>query len=185
MKLPVFPNCYPFNEMFFDGHLQIGDFAVKTRSWAWKYRGLVLFYTSGRIDHQAIDAYGYERHPSKHKVIIGVANLVEVRPLTNIEARKMVLNFNNWSPQHLKALLKVSDLPYSQDLEFWSERIGDFWGERSVLIRPFSIGFFFKNATRLDRPVPFNWPAGPVRPITIQTARYPKLHAELLLAHHS
>ena len=31
MKLPVFPNWYPYSDMVFDGHLQIGDFAVKTR----------------------------------------------------------------------------------------------------------------------------------------------------------
>ncbi len=171
MKLPVFPNWYPYNEMVFDGHLQVGDFAVKTRSWNWNYRGPVLFYTSGRVAQQAIDAYKYQKGPFNHKSIIGIADLVETRLLTNREAKKMVCNFNNWTPRTLNQVLKFYDL---LDDPFRVNEHG--------FIAPFRIGFFFKNAKRFKEPVPFNWPAGPVRPITIHTARYPKLHAQILMA---
>ena len=181
MKLPVFPNWYPYNNMVFDKHLQIGDFAVKTRNWDWKYRGPVLFYTSGRVAQQAVTAYGYERNPSKHKIIVGVAELAEVRPLLKHEARQMVCNFNNYTVKQLDEWVKSLGLEDEPDWPFW---INSQFGHEHIIC-PFPIGFFFKDAKRFKTLVPFNWPAGPVKPIFIQTARYPKLHAELLLAHHS
>ena len=47
--MPVFPNWFPYNDMMLDGHMKVGKWAgVKTRSWEWNYRGLVLLYNSGR-----------------------------------------------------------------------------------------------------------------------------------------
>lgn len=142
--------------MVFDGHLQIGDCDVKTRSWNWDYRGPVLFYTSGKVAHQAVEAYGYKRHPSNHRVIIGVADLVNVRELTNQEARKMVCNFNNISQQKLRRPLIQNEFT-EPDAAFWVSGLG--------YIAPYRIGFFFHNKRRFRVPIPFNWPAGPVKPI--------------------
>ena len=155
-KVPVFPNWYPYNNMVFDNHLQVGNFAVKTRSWNWDYRGPVLFYTSGRVAHQAVEAYGYQRDRSNHKVIIGVADLVNVRELTNQEGKKMVCNFNNISPAKLKKILAENGYTES-DSAFWVSGLG--------YIEPFRIGFFFQNLRRFTNAVSFNWPAGPVKPI--------------------
>ena len=183
MKLPVFPNWYPYNEMLLDGHLRVGKYAVKTRSWKWKYRGLVLLYNSGRVAPQAVKAYRYryEQNPSKHKIIVGIAELAEVRPLSNEEGRKMICNFNNYTMRKTKIWEAVLGLDDDPSWPFW---INSQQGHEHIIC-PFPIGFFFKNAVRFETPVPFNWPAGPVKPIYIQTARYPKLHAQLLIAHHS
>lgn len=171
MKLPVFPNWYPYNNMVFDGRLQVGDCAVKTRSWNWDYRGPVLFYTSGRVAHQAVEAYGYQRNRANHKVIIGVADLVNVRELTNQEAKTMVCNFNNISPAKLKKVLAEND--YTEpDSAFWVSGLG--------YIEPYHIGFFFQNLRRFDNPVPFSWPAGPVKPIFTEVTRNAKLYEQLL-----
>ena len=177
MKMLVMANKVPYNDMVFDGHLRLGKYLIKTRSYNLNYRGPVLFYNSSRTEPKAVSAYKYENGPSNHKVIIGIADLVEVRPLTEIEARKMVLNFNNLTPQTLAKRLHKYGLSYFQHTWFWLQ-IGD-------LIKPYHIGLFFENAKRFEEPVPFSWPAGPVRPITIQTARYPKLHAQILRAKHS
>lgn len=140
LHLPVFPNWFPFNDMLFDGHLRVLDFAgVKTRSWKWDYRGPVLFYTSGRTARPAVEAYEYQDSQEHHKVIIGTGNLVEVRELTEDEVLRMVCNFNNITPTEALA------------------------GEYKI--SPFPFGFFFQNLRRFERPVPFKWPAGPVKPI--------------------
>ena len=191
MKMLVMANKYPYNNMVFDNRLQVGEFAVKTRSYNLNYRGPVLFYNSGRIEPLAMKAYGYQRSPLNHKVIIGMAELVEVRPLTIPEGKIMVKNFNHWTQRELTRFTKQFYLPGTcvldiderdwQDWPFWINTQWDY----SDIITPYRIGLFFKNKKRFDKPIPFNWPAGPVRPIQIQSARYPKLHAQILIANNS
>src|SRR3989338_4032621 len=174
--LPVFPNWYPFNDMAFDGHLQIKGCAVKTRSWDLKYRGPVLFYTSGRVAHKAVEAYGYERHYSNHKVIIWVANLVDVRKLTNEEAMEMVCNFNNIPPSELRRQLVQNGYVEEPDSAFWVSSLG--------YIAPCEFGFFFQDLKRFAAPVSFNWPPGPVKPIFTEVRKSKKLLEQLSLTEH-
>jgi len=173
MKLPVFPNWYPYNNMVFDGRLQVGDCAVKTRSYGWNYRGPVLFYTSGRTEQRAVEVYGYEGGRDKHKVIVGVADLVDVRELTTEEAKKMVCNFNNLSPRDLNKVLRRNGLTNDPEAPFFIYEYGYY-------VAPLRIGYFFKNLRRLSNPVPFNWPTGPVKPIFTEITRNPKLYEQLL-----
>ena len=175
MKLPVFPNWYPYNDMVFDGHLQVGDCAVKTRSYNWDYRGLVLFYTSGRTERRAVEIYGYENSPAHHKVIIGIADLVAVRELTLEEAKKMVCNFNNLDPRLLDRVLRRNGLTKDPDAPFWIYNYGYY-------VAPLRIGYFFKNPKRFAKPVPFSWPAGPIRPIFIEVTRNSALYKQMLTA---
>lgn len=176
MKALVMPNTVPFNDMVFDNHLQVGEFAVKTRSYNLKYRGPVLFYNSTRTEPNAMSAYYYVTDKNNHKVIIGIADLVETRPLSTAEAKKMVCNFNNITSRELSKILKDLELQDSPNGPFLVNSQMEYW----FLITPGRIGFFFKNLRRFKIPVRFNWPAGAIRPITIQTARYPKLHAQIL-----
>ena len=155
MRLPVFPNWYPYNDMLFDGHLQVGKHSVKTRSYDWDYRGPVLFYTSGRTQQSCVKAYKYVNGQDKHKIIIGVANLVDVRPLNREEVMKMVLNFNN---------LKVEEV------------LSDF---SNVQVVPYNFGYFFSKVKRFEEPVAFSWPSGPVKPILTNIRSGSQLHRQL------
>lgn len=177
-KIPVFPNWFPFNDMVFDGHLQIGEFAVKTRCWNWDYRGPVLFYTSLRVAWRAVDAYGYRRNSSVHKVINGIANIVLARELTNKEGKIMVCNFNNITPRKLMNEIKHTGFEDSPDWPFW---FNSQWGWQNF-ISPFRIGFFFKNQKRFEVPIPFNWPSGPIKPIFIDVNKNPALKKQIALA---
>lgn len=141
LRLPVFPNWYPYNDMLLDGHLQVGRYHLKTRSYDWKYRGPVLLYNSGRVAWHCVDAYQYSSIDRPHRHIIGVATLVDVRELTEKESLQMECNFNNLTP---KQLLKDPGL---------------------AEIFPLHMGYFFARVHRFDKPVPFSWPAGPVKPI--------------------
>lgn len=141
MRLPVFPNWFPFNDMLLDGHLQVGDFGVKTRSYDWKYRGPVLLYNSGRTAYHCVQAYKYVNGPEHHGFIVGACQLVDVRPLTEKEHLKMQCNFNNLTVRQVKT-------------EPWK-----------VLVGPYPFGYFFTDIKRLREPVAFSWPAGPVKPI--------------------
>ena len=173
MKLPVFPNWYPYNNMIFDGRLQVGDCAVKTRSYSWNYRGSVLFYTSGRTARRIAEVYGYKDSWDKHKVIIGVGDLVDVRELTLEEAKQMVCNFNNLSRRNLNRVLCRNEIPTNDpDAPFWFYSYGYY-------VAPLRIGYFFKNLRRLSNPVPFNCPAGPVKPIFTDVRKDSRLYEEL------
>lgn len=173
MKLPVFPNWYPYNNMFFDGHLRVGGCSVKTRNYLWDYRGPVLFYNSGRTEQRMIEIYGYERGRDNHKVIIGVADLIDVRGLTTEEAKKMVCNFNCISRQTLNRILRPNRATDDPEAPFHIYEYGYY-------VAPLRVGYFFKNLRRLSTPVPFNWPAGPVKPIFTEITRNPKLYEQLL-----
>lgn len=157
MRLPVFPNWYPFNDMLLDGHLQIGEYGVKTRSYNWKYRGLVLLYNSLRTMSSCVKAYGYSNGSERHRIIVGVARLGDVRPLNNREQLKMQCNFNNLS------LHQVKNKP---DL---------------VKVVPYPFGYFFTDIKRFKNPILFDWPAGPVRPIFLDINQDSALYNQLKL----
>jgi hypothetical protein len=160
--------------MLFDGRLDVGDFAVKTREWEWKYRGPVLFYTSSRVCKAVAKAYGYRQQPDEKKAIIGIADLVDVRELTEDEAEKMVCNFNNITRTQWRQLLEKNEVT------------GTYWPfiayGRFGLISPFHVGFFFKDKKKFSVPVPFNWAPGPVKPIFIETSEHPQLSDQMSLA---
>lgn len=162
MRIPVFPNWYPYNDMLFDRRLRVGRFGVKTRSYNWDYRGPVLFYNSGRTAWHCVNIYGYKRGPEHHGVIIGSGELAMVRPLDLMEEAQMAINFNN---------LKIGPRKYWRDLPF-------------ATVRPLPFGYFFPNQSlkRFEIPIQFKWPAGPVRPIFIEVSRYPRIHTQLLSA---
>jgi hypothetical protein len=178
--VPVFPNWFPFNNMMFDGHLRVGKYeGVKTRNWNWDYRGPVMFYTSGksRIARQAVKAYGYQNSPDNHQIILGVGNLVEVRPLTDREARKMVSNFNNMSPARVRRLL----LRFGKENPIPPTWVADYgWG----VIAPMEIGLFFRDLKKFKTPVPFRWPTGPQKPIFVDVVKSPELSEQLKLAEY-
>ncbi len=141
MRLQVFPNWFPYNDMLLDGHLQVGKHGVKTRNYDWKYRGPMVFYTSLRTAQPCVRAYNYTDGKDKHRVIIGAATLQDVRLLTDQEVMKMTCNFNNLTARQVRA---------------------DF--DRAEVV-PFDFGWFFTDIKRFSEPVPFHWPSGPVRPM--------------------
>lgn len=160
MRLPVFPNWYPYNDMLLDGRLDIGERSVKTRSYNWDYRGPVLLYNSGRVAWHCVNAYGLPRDPAsrQHHFIIGAAYLTEVRELTSRELRQMQRNFNNLSPRERR------DQPWR------------------VMVNPLPYGYFFESPTRFKESVPFRWPSGPIKPIFTEVTRNTRLYEELLNA---
>jgi hypothetical protein len=88
-----------------------------------------------------VNAYGYPSAKRPHRLIVGVATLEDVRPLTERELWKMDRNFNNLT---------------SRQMHEHPERIE---------IYAFEIGYFFVNPIRFETPVPFAWPPGPLKPI--------------------
>ncbi len=145
MKLPVFPNWYPYNDMLLDGRLQLGEYGVKTRSYDWDYRGDVLLYNSGRTAWHCVNNYEYESGRQNHGIIIGVGRLVSVRELKQREEYQMYLNFNNLTRSQARRLV---------------EREGYRAG-----VYPLPFGYFFTDLKRFEKPIQFNWPSGPIRPI--------------------
>lgn len=133
--IPLFPNWFPYNDLLLDGKL-----IAKSRSWTWKHRGLTLLYTSSRVARSVAAAHGMDPKKYPRKAIVGVGDLIEVRPLNAREWRTLSRQFNNsWAP----------------DRQF---------------VEPLPIGYFFENLRRFETPVPYSWPQGPVLPITIPAA---------------
>jgi|SRR3989344_1194547 len=175
--MPVFPNWFPYNDMMLDGHMKVGKWAgVKTRSWEWNYRGLVLLYNSGRTAQPAIRAYRYVDGPRQHKAIIGVGELSMVRMLVKEEAEKMVCNFNNISPAKVRSIIEEFETE-----DYTPENILFDFYNFGPYIAPFRVGFFFKSLQRFDR-VPFSWPAGPVKPIFTRIVTGSELQKQLKAA---
>lgn len=143
--LPGFPNAFPYNELLFDGKLM-----AKTRSWAWKHRGLVLLYTSTSTSRVTAKAYGLDSKKYPRCVIVGVGELTDVRKLTREEEDKLFCQFNNATPEE-------------------ADEFGSFAGPSYVA--PLEFGYFFKNLQRFKEPVPFKPPKGAVSvfrvPITV------------------
>lgn len=150
--IPAFPNAFPYNELLLDGKL-----IAKTRDWVWAHRGLTLLYTSTRV-HGSI-ARIHEMNPKDYpkKALVGVGNLIDVRPLTKRESRKLYSQFNN-----LRNFRGVSGRVLARKGIF----VHDY-------VSPLSIGFFFEEGSlkRFKEPVPFDWPTGPVKPIGIPISK--------------
>ncbi len=167
--------------MMLDGHLKVNRWeGIKTRNWEWNYRGPVLFYNSLRTAKPAVEAYKYVDSHSQHKVIIGVGELLDVRPLTHKEALQMVCNFNNMSPEKVEEILQQNGFtsePIDEE-DFVNSVLFDFY-EFGPYIAPFDTGFFFKNLKRFKESVPFNWPPGPIKPIFTKIVPGSKLHRQL------
>jgi hypothetical protein len=141
--MPALPNVFPYNEMLFQGILKLNGRGVKTRSWSWGYRGLILFYTSlCRYHRIPAEAYGLNPTDFPRGAIVGVGNLVNVRKLTKREKFRLLLQFNNATPKE-------------------AEEFGQFTGP--AYVGPFDIGFFFKGLKRFKRPVPFTPKKGAIR----------------------
>lgn len=148
--IPAFPNAFPYNELLLDGKL-----IAKTRSWVWAHRGLTLLYTSTRVHGSVARAHEMDSKAYPKKAIVGVGNLVDVRPLTKREMRKLYSQFNN-----VPNLRKVSDRAL--------RRTGIFVHD---YVSPLPIGFFFTDLKRFDEPVSFDWPTGPVKPIGVPVSK--------------
>lgn len=177
--IPVFPNWFPYNDMLLDGRLGVGPYAgVKTRNWDWTYRGLVLLYNSLRTAQPAVAAYQYQDGPLRHKVIIGAAELVNVRPLTFAEALQMVCNFNNLSPEKVNRVLGENGFSLEGDGDISGSPLFYFY-EFGPYVAPLEIGFFFRNVKRFRDAVPFHWPPGPIKPIFTKVTRGSRLHTAL------
>lgn len=98
--IPAFPNWFPYNELLLSGKL-----SAKTRDWRWKHVGLTLLYTSTNTDDAVVDAYGLQAQvkTSPRMVLVGVGELLPVRPLTRRERRQIYREFRNnkrvsWGP---------------------------------------------------------------------------------------
>lgn len=150
--IPAFPNVFPYNELLLNGHLDMGGFSVKSRSWEWKHRGPVVLYTSGRIERSVAEAYDLDPTNYPRKQIVGAAELVDIRPLTTDEKKFLVLKFNNVSWEMVRKYVHINK----------SHCFVDHLAPMPIIL-PFHLGFFFKNVTRFKWPVPFAWPSGPVR----------------------
>ena len=174
-KIPVFPNWFPYNDMLLDGHLEVEHktmaegtvHGVKTRSWNWDYRGPVLLYNSGRTAREALEAYGYSDCSPMHRVIVGIGNLYDVRPLTDFEGVRMVANFNNIRVPAVRQLLEDLGRKYGYEGPLMPFEVH----EHTNLIAPLPIGFFFNWLDRFENPVSFRWPPGPIRPIMTTVRR--------------
>lgn len=144
--IPAFSNAFPYNELLLDGKL-----IAKTRSWDWKHRGLTLLYTSTSTHSEVVRAHEMDPKLYPRKALVGVGNLVDVRPLTKREKRKLFSQFNN--------------VPNRRAVSNRTLRKRGFWMSSDV--HPLPIGFFFTDLKRFVEPVPFDWPVGPIRPIGV------------------
>ena len=138
-QIPVFPNVFPYNEL-----LMTGQLLAKTRSWVFKYRGPILLYTSGRNESIICESYGLDPKLFPHSMVVGRANLVDVRPITMAERKIITRQFNPGATKR-----QISDYLKYGLLDF--EMIG-----------ALDIGFFFEDIERLPQPVKIKWPRGAV-----------------------
>lgn len=134
--IPTLPNSFPYNELLLERKLM-----AKTRSWPWKHRGLTLLYTSTSTAKIVAKKYGLDPKALPRGVIVGCGELVDVRPLTDEEKDRLLLQFNNATPEE-------------------AEEFGQFAGPD--YIAPLDIGFFFTNLKRFKNPIPFKPPKGAV-----------------------
>lgn len=133
---PALAFVFPYHEMLMLNLLGVGEFQVKTRNSNWNYRGPVLLYTShGRYHRVPAKAYGLDSNKFPRGVIVGVATVVDSRPLTGKEKIQMVCNFNNMSYDHA---VDIALGRYQEDY-----------------VEPLPIGVFLKDVKRFKAPVPF------------------------------
>lgn len=134
--LPALAFVFPYHEMLMRNLLSVGDFQVKTRSSNWHYRGPVFLYTSRGRYHRA-PAQAHRLNPNEFPTgaIVGVATVVDSRPLTGSEKFQMVRNFNNMSHDTVVDIV-----------------LGRYEGD---YVEPLPIGVFLTDIKRFKTPVPF------------------------------
>lgn len=88
--IPAMPNWFPYNELLLSGKL-----SAKTRDWRWKHTGLVLLYTSTRVEPEVAQAYGLNLKDFQQGVLVGVGELLPVRENTEEEAIQIEREFAN------------------------------------------------------------------------------------------
>lgn len=134
---PALAFVFPYHEMLLRGLLKVDEHdGVKTRSGNWNYRGPVLLYTSKGRYHR-IPTESYKLDPTKFPIgaIVGVATIVDSRPLTGKEKMQMLQNFNNISFDNA-VNISLGTYPYDY-------------------VEPLPIGVFLKDIKRFKKPVPF------------------------------
>lgn len=132
---PALAFVFPYHEMAMQDLLKVdGLYNVKTRRSNWNYRGPVLLYTSkGRYHHVPAMAYGLNPHNFPRGVIVGVANVVDSRLLTQNERLQMLCNFN-----------KIT-LAQAEKISSWTDEY----------IEPLPFGVFLGGIKRFKKPVPY------------------------------
>lgn len=90
ITIPALPNWFPYNELLLSGKL-----SAKSRDWQWHHTGLVLLYTSTRVDSDVARAHGLDPKAFQKGVLVGVGELLPVRPLTSEERRQILNEFSN------------------------------------------------------------------------------------------
>ena len=81
--IPALPNRFPYNEL-----LLMELLSAKSRSWYWSHTGLTLLYTSTGTEKVVANAHGFDWRCAPRKVIVGVGELLPVRPFTRREVRQ-------------------------------------------------------------------------------------------------
>lgn len=129
----------PYPHMLGLGLLKCGGMQAKTRNQPWSYRGPVLIYTNAKPAHRGpLEAYGFDLNTMPTGVITCVANLVEVRLLTEKEKKQL---FRGYNRAHAQAQVKRA-------LEGWHTVAMDY-------------GYFFDKVQVLEEPIALEkWPSG-------------------------
>lgn len=120
-----------------------GQRQFETRNWNWKYRGLILLYTSSTDVKVVAQAYGYNPNDFPHQMIVGRAVLTNVRELTDKERARALRQLN----------------PGISNIE-----VGDYirYGiSEENRIYPADFGFFFKDLFRIG-PKKVSYPRGAI-----------------------
>lgn len=129
----------PYAHMLGLGLLKVGGMQAKTRNQPWSYRGPLLIYTNAKPAHMVpIDAYGFNMRELPTGVIACVANLVDVRLLTDSEKRQL---FKGYNRAHTNAqIARALDGPHIFAMDY---------------------GYFFDKVQSLEAPVELEcWPSG-------------------------
>lgn len=151
---PALAFVFPYHEMLILNLLGVGEFQVKTRNSNWNYRGPVLLYTShGRYHRVPAGAYGLDSNKFPRGVIVGVATIVNSRPLTWEEKVKVTANFNCVTLSEAEEMLMGCD------------------GDHVV---PCPIGVFLKDVKRFKKPVPFKPRPGAIGIMRVPVAKVAK-----------
>lgn len=119
------------------GKLKVGTMQVKTRNVPWAYRGPLLIYTNTKTAQPGpVGAYGFSADDMPTKVVVCVANLVDVRLLTEKEKSEL---FKGYNKAHTKREI-------ARALDGWHTYAMDY-------------GYFFDKVYALKKPVPIRWPS--------------------------
>ena len=151
--LPVFPNTIPYNELLLLGYLRIGKFWVYTRSWEltdFESPFPMLLYNSKTVVRAVTQHYEDVFDPSRLPtgVIVGYAELAEVRPLNAEEIFLIFGRFNGMTEQNARRTIEKC----FRDLD-----AGKPENSLPPYIWPCEVGLFFGKMLRFENPVRFAW----------------------------